>query len=357
MTERRNATGGPALVTGATYFLGAHTALALARRGERVRCLPSAAESLTFGPSSGGDAVRDRREAVTAAAPDGARLEWLDGDILDVESLRRAASGCRVVYHCDEDYRLWSRDPDDVYRHNVEGTRRVLRAAREAGVERVVHTSSVGCLGPTEDGLPADEETPARLDQMVGHYQRSKFLAERVVEEASRGLPVVVVNPSACVGGLDFHPTPVGRLVVDFLQGRVPAVIDAGRNFVDVRDVARGHLLAAKRGVAGRRYVLAGHDLTVQAFLELLARITGRTPPRLRMPRWVALAYAALQEAGARIGGGAPRVPLETVRAAKRKIFCDASRAERELGWSPSPLEPALERAVRWFRASGHLEA
>lgn len=354
MTPREDAAG-PSLVTGATYFLGAHVARALARRGEIVRCLPASAAG-EAAPARGPGAP-ERRAAVTSAC-DGGTLHWLEGGVQDSRALRRAAEGCAVVYHCDEDYRVWTEDPAEVYRHNVEGTRRVLQAARAAGVERVVHTSSVGCLGRIGGGGLADEETPVRREDTVGHYQRSKFMAERVVDEAvDRGVPVVVVNPPASVGEMDFRPTPVGRLVVDFLNRSVPAYMEAGRNFVDARDVARGHLLAAERGVPGRRYVLGGRNLTVREFLELLSRLTGLPAPRVRMPQWVALAYAGVQEARERLLGGRPRLSLEEARAARQKLFFDASRAERELGWTASPLEEALERAVRWFREGGYLES
>lgn len=283
----------------------------------------------------------------------------MDGNVEDPSALRQACAGCDIVYHCDEDYRLWAPDPSEVYRHNVEGTRSVLRAAREAGVRRVVYTSSVGALGRTGDESPANEETPAKLDDMVGHYQRSKFLAERAVEEEGAvGAPeVVTVNPPASVGEMDLAPTPVGGLIVAFLKGSVPAYIESGRSFVDIRDVARGHLQAAEHGTPGERYVLAGHNLTIGAFLIMVATVTGRRPPRWELPGWVAMAWAGLQEAAARVRGGEPRLSLELVQAAQQKMFFDAGKARRELGWEAGPLEPAVRRAVDWFQKQGYLRS
>lgn len=335
--------GAPALVTGADYFLGIHVARALARRGDPLRCLAP--------PSP----ARERARAFVG----GAETEWVDGDVEDAAALRRACRDRAVVYHCDEDYRVWAPEPEAVYRHNVDGTRAVVLAAREAGVGRMVYTSSVGALGRPEDGRTADEETPARLEDMVGHYQRSKYLAERAVEEESGdGAPrVVTVNPPASVGEMDLAPTPVGGLIVDFLEGAVPAYIESGRSFVDVRDVARGHLLAAAKGTPGERYVLAGHDLTVGEFLELVGRVTGRPPPRWEVPGWVAVGWAAVQEGLAWIRGGEPSLSLEAVRAARQKMFFDAGKARRQLGWEAGSLEPAVARAVDWFREHGYVDA
>lgn len=342
------------LVTGATYFLGAHVVRALARRDRTVRCLPASAAGA--GPPAGTAPGAWTRRSAVAAAAGSAELEWIDAGLHDADALEEAVRGCRVVYHCDEDYRGWIPEPETIYRHNVAGTRRVLAAAAEGDVDRVVHTSSVGCLGrPPPDG-PADEETPVRPEELVGHYQRSKYRAERVVDEwHARGLPVVVVNPPASVGELDFRPTPVGQLVIEYLSGNVPAYTDTGRNFVDARAVATGHLLAAERGTPGRRYILGGRNLTVGEFLRLLSGITGQRAVRLQLPKWMATAGAVVSEVRARLAGGRPRVSLEEVRVARQKLFFDASRAERELGWKASPLEPALERAVRWFRERGYL--
>lgn len=332
-------------MVGAHYFLGIHVARLLASGEGSVRCLVPDPEAVPG--------------AVRAAV--GERARWIRGSAgadCGVDTLARAVEGCQTVYHCDEDYRTWARDPREIYRHNVDGTGRVLDAARVAGVGRVVYTSSVGALGRVGGGAVADETTPAGLDDMVGHYQRSKFLAERLVDaRVHEGAPVVTVNPPASVGELDLQPTPVGKLIVDFLMGRIPATMDSGRNFVDVREVARGHLLAARRGEIGRRYVLGGENLTVAEFLERLAALTGIRAPERVLPQWVALGYAAAQEIRARITGRPPRVPLESVRAATQKMFFRTSLAEAELGFTAGPLEPALERAVDWFRTEGLLPA
>jgi len=332
-------------VVGAHYFLGIHVARVLASEEGSVRCLAPNPEAVPA--------------AVRAAVGEGGR--WVRGSAgggCGVEELARDMEGCATVYHCDEDYRTWARDPTEIYRHNVDGTARVLDAARAAGVGRVVYTSSVGALGRVGDGALADESTPAKLDDMVGHYQRSKFLAERLVDaRVGEGAPVVMVNPPASVGELDLQPTPVGKLIVDFLMGRVPATMESGRNFVDVREVARGHVLAARRGEIGRRYVLGGENLTVAQFLGRLAALTGARAPERTLPQWVALGYAAAQEVRARVTGRPPRVPLESVRAATQKMFFRTSRAEEELGFTAGPLEPALQRAVEWFTTAGLLPA
>ncbi|MDT8368982.1 MAG: NAD-dependent epimerase/dehydratase family protein [Longimicrobiales bacterium] len=336
--------GGVSLVLGAHYFVGIHVALAVAREEGRLRCLAP-------DPAAVPSAVRD------AIGPAATWEAGSAGDARGVEGLTRAMEGVRTLYHCDEDYRTWARDPREIYRHNVDGTARVLDAARAAGVERVVYTSSVGALGRIGDGTLADEETPARLEAMVGHYQRSKFMADRLVEERVReGAPVVTVHPPASVGEFDLQPTPVGKLIVDFVSGRIPATMESGRNFLDVREAARGHLLAARRGRVGRRYVLGGENLTVRDFLERLGRVTGRAAPTRTLPQWVARAFAATQEARSRFTGRPPRVSIESVRAASQKMFFSTARAEEELGFRAAPLEPSLERAVEWFRSVGLIE-
>lgn len=330
----------PVLVTGGCYFLGTHVARRLAERGRAVRCL-----------SSRGAPPPAVRSFV------GPGVEWGEASVHDRSRLEEAMRGCGTVYHCDEDYRTWAPRPEAIYRHNVDGTATVLEAATRAGVERIVYTSSVGALGRTRGGEPADESTPVDLDQMVGHYQRSKFLAERTVEEwVDRGAPVVTVNPPASVGEVDREPTPVGGLIVDFMAGRVPAYMESGRNFIDVRDVAEGHLLAAAEGAVGERYVLAAHNLTVGEFLDRLAEVSGRPAPRWKLPQWVALAYAAGQELRWKLTGREPEVSVESVRAARQKMFFTASKARRSLGFAPGPLEPALRRATRWFRDQGYLD-
>jgi dihydroflavonol-4-reductase len=326
-----------ALVTGATGFVGAHLVRALLAQGQQVRCLVRPASRL------------DNLE--------GLPVEHVTGDLRDGTAVAGAVRGCDVVYHCAAHYRL-SGDPAEIHRHNVEGSRNVLRAAAQANVRRVVHTSSVATLGIAGDGEAATESTPASLDDMVGHYKRSKFLAEREAEAwARRGLPVVIVNPSTPVGDLDIKPTPTGQIVVDFLERRMRAYVETGLNFVDVRDVALGHILAAERGKPGEKYILGHQNLTLKEIFERLARISGIASPRLRLPHWVPLALAHLEAPIARRLGRPPRVPLEGVRMSARKMFFDAGKAVRELGLPQSPIEPALERAVSWFRAKGYVQA
>ncbi|HEY6099118.1 MAG TPA: NAD-dependent epimerase/dehydratase family protein, partial [Anaeromyxobacter sp.] len=232
----------------------------------------------------------------------------------------------------------------------------VLRAAAEAGVRRIVHTSSVGALGLTSDGSPANEETPVAPETLIGAYKRSKHEAERAaIEWARRGLPVVIVNPSTPVGERDVKPTPTGQMIVDFLGGRMPAYVDTGLNLVDVRDVAEGHLLAAERGTVGERYILGNRNMTLKEILDALAAISGRRPPRVRLPHWVPLAAAVGDLALSRLSGREPSIPLEGVRLSRHRMFFDASRAVRELGFPQSDVAHALARAVAWFRANGYV--
>jgi len=321
-----------ALVTGATGFLGWHVARALLDRGERVRAL----------------------------ARDPARLRELDGvesvrgDLRDRDSLERAVTGCSVVYHVAADYRLWTRQPDEMYQSNVQGTRNLLELSRIAHVERFIYTSTVGCVGIPVGGV-GDEETPVSLDDMAGPYKRSKFLAERVaLEFADRGFPVVIVNPTAPVGDHDFKPTPTGKVVVDFVRGAMPAYLDTGLNIVDVRDVAQGHLAACERGRVGERYILGSENLTLQQIFGKLAEITGRKAPRTRIPYAVAYAAGAVSTAWAGVTGREPRAPLDGVRMARKKMWVRHDKAARELGYAPGPASAALRRAVDWFRANGY---
>jgi dihydroflavonol-4-reductase len=325
-----------AFVTGATGFVGAHVARALVAAGRRVRCLVR--------PSSPATLLADLA------------VECIEGDVTDAASVRRAMADCDEVFHCAADYRLYARAPADIYRTNVEGTRIVLAAAAELGVRRVVHTSSVATLAARADGTPVDEEAVGTLDDMIGDYKRSKLLAEREVEAAcARGLPAVIVSPSTPVGDGDVKPTPTGKIVVDFLAGRFPAYVDTGLNLIDVRDVAAGHLLAAERGRVGERYILANSNVTLKQLLELLAGIAGRPAPRLRLPHWVPLAIAHIEAPLARLLRRDPRVPLDGARMARKPMFFDGNKAVRELGLPQSPIEPALRRAVDWFRANGYL--
>jgi dihydroflavonol-4-reductase len=323
------------LVTGATGFVGGHVARALLARGDAVRCLVR--------PAS-------RRDNL-----DGLAAEVALGDLRDPGSLREAVAGCDVVYHCAADYRLFAPHPDELYASNVAGTENLLAAAAAAGVGRVVYTSSVGALGLRTDGAPAGEETPVRLDDMVGHYKRSKYQAERIAERwAARGLPVVLVNPSTPVGEADVKPTPTGQMVVDFLRRKFPAYVDTGLNLVDVHDVADGHLLAAEKGRPGERYILGHRNMTLKEILDTLARLTGLPSPRLRVPHWLPLAAAHVDVRISRLRGRTPRVAPEAVRMARKKMFFDPAKAVRELGLPQRPVEEALARAVDWFTAHGY---
>jgi dihydroflavonol-4-reductase len=328
----------PTLVTGGTGFVGAHLVRALLERGDRVRCLVRANS--------------DRRNL------DGLDVELYEGDLRSRASLEGGLAGCRTLYHCAADYRLWSRDSRELYAANVDGTRHLLEAARAGGVEKVVYTSSVGALGLEPGGAPAHEETPVSLERMIGHYKRSKYLAERVAEEAARaGQWVVIVNPSTPIGDLDRKPTPTGQVIVDYLSGRMPAYVDTGLNWIDVRDVARGHLLAEERGRSGERYILGHRNLTLRQVLDLLAEISGLPRVRLRLPHSVPLAFAAVSTGWARLTGRPPRVSLESARMARYRMFFDAGKAVRELGLPQGPVEEALERAVRFFRDHGYVQA
>jgi len=326
------------LVTGGTGFVGSHVVRQLLARGDRVRVLLRATS---------------RTEAFAGLA-----VERVVGDLRDSDSLERACQGARVIFHVAADYRLWSRRPEEIYASNVAGTRNLLDAARRARVEGFVYTSTVATIVvPHPDGLP-NEQTAAVLDDMIGHYKRSKFLAEQEVLAAARqGFPAVVVNPTTPVGPGDWKPTPTGRVILEFLRGRMPAYVDTGLNVVAVEDAAAGHLLAAERGRVGERYLLGGRNMTLKEILDVLAQLTGRPAPRVRLPHAVALAAACFEELRARLTGREPRVPLEGARMSRHKMFVDASKAVRELGFRPGQVEPALERAVRWYEAHGYVDA
>jgi dihydroflavonol-4-reductase len=326
---------GITLVTGATGFVGSHVARQLVEQGEPVRVLVRAGS---------------RREAVGELP-----VEVVTGDLRDVASLDRACRDVRRVYHVAADYRLWAADPREIYQSNVTGTRNLLEAARRAGVERFVYTSTVATMAVPRAGALPDESTNARLEEMIGHYKRSKFLAEReAFRAAEAGMPVVIVNPTTPVGPGDAKPTPTGRILLDFLRGRMPAYVDTGLNVVAVEDVARGHLLAAERGQAGKRYILGCRNMTLKEILDVLARLTGRTAPRVRLPHAVAYMAGLADELLARMTGREPQIPLEGVRMSRHKMFVDCSRAVRELGFTPGPVEAALERAVAWYRDRGY---
>lgn len=258
------------------------------------------------------------------------------------------------MFHVAADYRLWSKNPQDLYHSNVDGTRNLLEAAGHAGVKRIVYTSTVGCIG-MPPGREGDENTPVSIGDMAGHYKRSKWLAEQVALEKSReGLPVVIVNPTAPVGDHDWKPTPTGKIIVDFLRGKLPAFVDTGLNLVDVRDIASGHLLAAEKGRIGERYILGCENLTFEQILSRVAMITGKPAPKLKLPYAVAYAAGVIITSWANLTGRPPMAPLEGVRMARKKMFVTHGKAFRELGYSPEPVDGALTRAVEWFRANGY---
>jgi dihydroflavonol-4-reductase len=282
-------------------------------------------------------------------------VEVLTGDLRDRESLDRAVAGCGAVFHVAADYRLWAKDPGELYRSNVDGTRNLLEAARRAGVERVVYTSTVGCIGIPED-RPGSEDVEVHLEEMAGAYKRSKFQAEQLALKFARaGLPVVIVNPTAPIGDHDFKPTPTGKIVVDFLKGAMPAFVDTGLNLVDVEDISDGHLLALEQGRSGERYILGCENLTLEQILTRLAGISGGHAPRWRIPYAVAYAAGLASTGWANLTGHEPRAPLDAVKMARKKMFVSLDKARRELGFNPRPVDGALKRAVDWFRANGYV--
>jgi dihydroflavonol-4-reductase len=323
-------------VTGATGFLGSHVARRLLSQGAELRLLVR--------PTSRIDNIADLA------------AERIVGDLRDSESLKRGMSGCEFVFHVAADYRLWSRNGQELYDSNVEGTRNILAAARDSGVRRVICTSSVATMGFGNNGRLTDEKTPVTLSNMIGDYKRSKFMAEQLVIEAGRGgQNVVVVNPTTPVGERDIKPTPTGRIVVDFLRRKFPAYVDTGLNLVDVTDCARGHLLAMEKAVPGERYILGGENLTLKQILDKLASITGLSSPKLKLPYAMAYATGVVDTVvSGKILKREPRVTLDAVRMGRKKMFITSAKAERELGWNPGPVDGALRRAVEWFQANGY---
>jgi dihydroflavonol-4-reductase len=288
---------------------------------------------------------------------EGLKAETARGDLRDAGSLEKAMAGCDTVFHVAADYRLWVRDPAEMYKSNVEGTRAMVEAARKTGVRRLVYTSSVATVGFTGAGPPADEESPVSLADMIGHYKRSKFMAEQVALEAGRGgMHVVIVNPTTPVGEQDVKPTPTGRIVVDFLKRKFPAYVETGLNLVDVRECARGHLAALEKGKPGERYILGGENLTLKQILDKLGEITGLPSPKLKLPYVFAFAAGVVDEViSGRMLHREPRATVDTVRMGKKKMFASSGKAERELGWKIIPVEKALRRAVEWFRGNGYV--
>ncbi len=330
-------TDAPVLITGATGFVGSAVARKLLARGHRVRALVR-----PFG---------ERRNIERLA------LELVEGDLLAPETFGPALEGCRALFHVAADYRLWVPDPAALYAANVDGSRALIEAALAAGVTRIVYTSSVATLGIKRDGTPADEETPVSESDMIGHYKRSKFLAEqavrRLVEE--RSAPVVVVNPAAPVGPRDIKPTPTGRMIVEAASGRMPAYVDTGLNLVHVDDVAEGHLLAFERGGLGERYILGGQDMTLAEILGEIAEITGGRAPRIRLPHNLLLPVAHAAEAWARLTGRDPFVTVDGLSMAKKHMFFTSAKARAALGYNPRPAAQALADAVAWFRENDYL--
>lgn len=325
-----------AFVTGATGFIGASIVRELLKDGVQVRALVRP-----------GSDIRNLQ---------GLELELWHGDLLDQTSLDTGMAGCDWVFHAAADYRLWTRTPQTMYRANVEGTCNLLEAALKNGSTRVVYTSSVGTLGNPGDGRPGTEDTPVTLADMVGHYKKSKFLAEREAEKfIDRGLPLVIVNPSTPVGPQDIKPTPTGKIIVDFLNNKMPAYLDTGLNLIAVEDCARGHILAAQQGQIGRKYILGNRNLTLREIFAMLERITGRPAPKVRLPYWPILLAAYANEGISWITGREPLIPLAGVQMARKFMFFDSSRAITELGLPQSPVEAALGRAVDWFAANGYL--
>ena len=326
-----------AFVTGATGFLGSHVARVLAEQGAEMRLL-----------------VRPTSDLKNL---EGLKAETATGDLRDATSLEKAMSGCDTVFHVAADYRLWVRDPAEMYRSNVEGTRAILDATRKNGVRRVVYTSSVATVGFTGNGRPADEDSPVSLDDMIGHYKRSKFMAEQVALEAGRGgMHVVTVNPTTPVGEQDVKPTPTGRIVLDFLKRKFPAYVETGLNLVDVRECARGHVAALEKGRSGERYILGGEDLTLKQILDKLGEMTGLPSPRVKLPYVFAFAAGVVDEVIAgRILHREPRATVDTVRMGKKKMFASSAKAQRELGWKIVPVDAALLRAVEWFKSNGYV--
>jgi dihydroflavonol-4-reductase len=328
-----------AFVTGATGFVGAHVARALAEQGADLRLLV--------------------RQSSNLLNLEGLVADTVVGDLRDAASLDKAVAGCDAVFHVAADYRLWTREPEEMYRSNVEGTRSLLAAARKSGVRRVVYTSSVATVGFSSDGTLATEDSPVSLKDMIGPYKRSKFMAEQVATEANGdGMEIVVVNPTTPVGERDVKPTPTGRIILDFLKRRFPAYVDTGLNLVDARECARGHIMAYERGRGGHRYILGGENLTLKQILDKLAVATGLPSPSVKLPYAAALMAGVVDEmVTGRLLGREPRATIDAVRMGRKKMFVASAKAERDLGWKVVAVDPALRRAIDWFRGNGYVAA
>jgi dihydroflavonol-4-reductase len=325
------------LVTGAAGFLGSHVTRQLVARGDTVRVL--------MRPSSNNRAISDLS------------LEYVTGDLRDAASLERSMSGMKRVFHVAADYRLWAKHPQEIYDSNVGGTKNLLAAAKSAGIEQLVYTSTVATIAVDRPVLP-NESTDAKLEEMIGHYKRSKWMAEQEVLQAAReGFPAIVAMPTTPVGPWDWKPTPTGKIILDFLNGKMPGYVETGLNFVGVEECAAGHLLVSERGKIGERYLLGAENLTLKGLLDVLAGITGLRAPGVKIPHGVALGVAYVESAFSRLIGKEPQIPVEGVRIARHKMFVDCSRAQRELGFQPGPVASALERAVRWYQANGYVKA
>src|SRR6202453_4029251 len=323
-------------LTGATGCVGHHVAKAMAAEGADLRLLS--------------------RKSSNLANLEGIKGETVVGDLSDPASLKSALAACDAVVHVAADYRLWIPDPTAMFRSNVDGTRELLRLAREAQVKRFVYTSSVATMHFRTDGIVINEDTPASLADMVGHYKRSKFLAEQeAISAAKNGQQVIILNPTTPISPNDRKPTPTGRIFVDFLNGKFPAYVDTGLNLVDVSEVARAHVLALARGTPGRRYILGGENLTLKQILDKMSAITGIPSPTVKIPFAVAATYAFFEEwITGRIRGKEPRATLEEVRMGRKKMFASSAHAQQELGFRIVPVYPAMRAAIEWFRANGY---
>ena len=324
------------LVTGAAGFLGSHVTRQLVARGETVRVL--------MRPSSNNRAISDLP------------LEYVTGDLRDANSLERATQGIQRVFHVAADYRLWAKDPKEIYDSNLGGTKNLLAAAKNAGVQRFIYTGTVATIAVDRPQLP-NESTETTIDEMIGHYKRSKWMAEQeVLRAAECGLPAVIAMPTTPVGPWDWKPTPTGKIILDFLNGKMPGYVETGLNFVGVEECATGHLLVAEHGKTGGRYLLGAENLTLKQLLDTLAKITGLPAPAMKIPHGVALSVAYIESAFSRLIGREPQIPVEGVKIAQHNMFVDCSRTQRELGFQPGSVTAALERAVRWYQANGYVK-